>query len=115
ARPHARSIDGRLPLVNGDSHVCTGPAEVPKEFEYSPYLDQSGFYETLREQYGRGFFYATWETNRGCPYSCNFCDWGSATMAKLRRFSMERVSAEADWLSYISPSFVLVADANFGI
>jgi putative methyltransferase len=111
----ARPMLGRLPSVNREGHICTGPADVPTAFEYSPYLDQGPFYETLREQYGRGFFYATWETNRGCPYSCNFCDWGSATMSKLRRFSMDRVAAEADWLAYIAPSFVLVADANFGI
>src|SRR5947209_2679156 len=26
---------------------------------------------------------APWETNRGCPYSCTFCDWGSNTLSKL--------------------------------
>jgi len=25
---------------------------------------------------------ASWETNRGCPYQCTFCDWGSATNTK---------------------------------
>jgi len=24
-----------------------------------------------------------WETNRGCPFQCTFCDWGSATAAKV--------------------------------
>jgi putative methyltransferase len=115
APAHARLVGGRLPAVDQGSHLCTGPAEVPKEFDYSPYLDQRAYYDTLREQYGRGFFSATWETNRGCPYSCSFCDWGSATMSKLRRFSMERVAADVDWLASMGASFVMLADANLGI
>ena len=34
---------------------------------------------------------ASWETNRGCPYPCTFCDWGSATNTKLRKFENERL------------------------
>lgn len=115
APAYAGLVGVRFPAVNQGSHLCTGPAEVPKEFEYSPYLDQRAYYETLRDQYGRGFFAATWETNRGCPYSCSFCDWGSATMSKLRRFSMDRVAAEVDWLAFMGASFVMLADANLGI
>ena len=25
------------------------------------------------------------ETNRGCPYGCTFCDWGSATLSRIRQ------------------------------
>src|SRR5262249_22621334 len=28
------------------------------------------------------------ETNRGCPYGCTFCDWGSATLSRVRKFDM---------------------------
>ena len=24
------------------------------------------------------------ETNRGCPYGCTFCDWGSATRSRIQ-------------------------------
>ena len=27
-----------------------------------------------------------WETNRGCPFRCTFCDWGSATATKVTKF-----------------------------
>ena len=27
-----------------------------------------------------------WETNRGCPFRCTFCDWGSATAGKVTKF-----------------------------
>ena len=32
------------------------------------------------------FSNATLETNRGCPFACTFCDWGSLTYAKIRKF-----------------------------
>ena len=39
--------------------------------------------------------FVTLETNRGCPYSCTFCDWGSATASRVRQFDIERVFARA--------------------
>ena len=62
---------------------------------------------------------ATWqvtlETNRGCPYACTFCDWGSATYTKVRRFDVERVRKEIDWIATHNCSYIFCADANFGI
>ena len=34
----------------------------------------------------------SWETNRGCPYLCTFCDWGSATFTKVRKFLDDRLT-----------------------
>ena len=68
-----------------------------------------------RQRHGPGTFNVTWETNRGCPYSCSFCDWGSSTMSRIRAFDIERVRAEAEWIGRMRPAFVFVADANFGI
>lgn len=58
---------------------------------------------------------ATLETNRGCPYGCTFCDWGSATLQKLRRFELDRVRAEIDWIVAHRIPEIWIADANFGI
>lgn len=55
------------------------------------------------------------ETNRGCPYQCTFCDWGSLTMARIRKFSMERVEAEMQWLADHDVLIWFPTDANFGI
>lgn len=55
------------------------------------------------------------ETNRGCPYGCTFCDWGSATMARIRKFDLERVKAELTWCAERGIIGVQVCDANFGI
>jgi len=55
------------------------------------------------------------ETNRGCPYACTFCDWGSATNSRIRQYSMERINAELEWCSKNRVDTIGLADANFGI
>lgn len=56
----------------------------------------------------------TVETNRGCPYGCTFCDWGSATMSRVRQFPVERVLDELKWAADHGASHIVIADANFG-
>jgi radical SAM superfamily enzyme YgiQ (UPF0313 family) len=58
---------------------------------------------------------AVLETNRGCPYGCTFCDWGSATLSRVRRFSLERVFEELEWCARHGVRVIGLADANFGI
>src|SRR5262249_42218501 len=84
-------------------------------FDHSPYLDQSAYLERLVQARGPGVFGAVWETNRGCPYSCSFCDWGSNIMSKVRRFDIERVRAEAEWIARMGTQVILLVDANVGI
>jgi radical SAM superfamily enzyme YgiQ (UPF0313 family) len=55
------------------------------------------------------------ETNRGCPYGCTFCDWGSSTMSRIRKFDLDRVVAELEWASKRGIVGVQICDANFGI
>ncbi len=55
------------------------------------------------------------ETNRGCPYGCTFCDWGSATMSRVRKFDLDRVRAELRWTAEHGHGDLFIADANFGI
>ncbi|MCW9035105.1 MAG: radical SAM protein [Rhodospirillales bacterium] len=56
-----------------------------------------------------------WETNRGCPFQCTFCDWGSATAAKVNKFDLQRLNKEIDWFSDNKIEFIFCCDANFGI
>jgi radical SAM superfamily enzyme YgiQ (UPF0313 family) len=55
------------------------------------------------------------ETNRGCPYKCTFCDWGSLTYSKIKKFGLTRVFHELEWMAENKIGFLDVADANFGI
>jgi len=79
----------------------------------SPYL--SGVFDGLVEDYPDVEWNATLETNRGCPYSCTFCDWGSLTYSKVKKFELDRVYAELEWMGKTGCGFVSVTDANFGI
>jgi radical SAM superfamily enzyme YgiQ (UPF0313 family) len=75
----------------------------------SPYL--TGLFDHLT---GMNGIWAL-ETNRGCPYGCTFCDWGSATLARVRKYDLDRVLAEIDWIATHGVPAVFVADANFGL
>ncbi|WP_426574218.1 B12-binding domain-containing radical SAM protein [Aquihabitans sp. McL0605] len=55
------------------------------------------------------------ETNRGCPYACTFCDWGSATNSRIRRFDLDRVAAEIEWSVDRGMVIAMLCDSNFGI
>jgi radical SAM superfamily enzyme YgiQ (UPF0313 family) len=55
------------------------------------------------------------ETNRGCPYGCTYCDWGSATLSKIASMPMERVLGEIDFAGMKRIGTVGLCDANFGI
>ena len=52
----------------------------------------------LLDPFGAAQAGAIIETNRGCPYGCTFCDWGSATLSRIRKFSLDRVFAEFEWV-----------------
>jgi radical SAM superfamily enzyme YgiQ (UPF0313 family) len=79
----------------------------------SPFL--SGVFDDILANNPDYVFNATLETNRGCPFQCTFCDWGSLTYAKIRKFSLDKVFAELEWMAKNKIDFVTVADANFGV
>jgi len=55
------------------------------------------------------------ESNRGCPFGCTFCDWGSATRQKVRKFDLDRVKQEIEWIGRAQVRVIWIADANFGM
>jgi len=78
----------------------------------SPYL--TGIFDSLFVQYPSILFSMTLETNRGCPHSCTYCDWG-VTRQTFLCVSMERITAEIKWAALHKIEFIICADANFGI
>lgn len=98
---------------DGKPRMAVPPIK-PTNFQHSPYLQYAEFYERVIRERPNGCCIA-WETNRGCPYKCSFCDWGSNTLSKIRQFDMDRVRAEAEWIFKQPIVIAFLTDANFGI
>ena len=76
----------------------------------SPYL--TGFFDELLQS---SLLMPILQNVRGCPYQCCFCVSGSQP-PKLRRFPLERVCAEIDYLRENAKHRILrFSDDNFGI
>jgi hypothetical protein len=57
----------------------------------------------------------SYETSRGCPFKCAFCEWGTGAIGtKMNQFSMDRISL--DWHKIIASGIknIWLADSNFG-
>jgi len=79
----------------------------------SPYT--TGVFDKIIADNPEVMWAITLETNRGCPYSCTFCDWGSLTYSKVKKFDLEKIRAEIEWTRGKPISYIYLADANFGI
>ena len=79
----------------------------------SPFLE--GAFDEIMAANPRESWIGLWETNRGCPFRCTFCDWGSATAAKVTKFGEKRLYREVDWFAEKRIEYIFCCDANFGI
>lgn len=96
--------------------------KLPSRLKYldavpSPILN--GFYDWIIEKVeaekGSCRWQVTYETLRGCPYQCAFCDLGEDYWNKVTKFDIERVLAEIDWMSDRKIEYVSVCDSNWGM
>jgi radical SAM superfamily enzyme YgiQ (UPF0313 family) len=81
----------------------------------SPYLN--GFFDDLiaHARSTTEKFRCVFETNRGCPYQCTFCDIGALEYQKIRQFDLDRCYREIEWIMQQGMDSIDIADANFGI
>ena len=79
----------------------------------SPYL--TGVFDDIMRENKDVNWNALLETNRGCPYQCTFCDWGSLTYSKVKKFDLNRVLDEIEWFGKNNIDYLNICDANFGI
>ena len=101
-------------IIDGTAgHVINTPRKT--EFERSPYINQLPALLDIKEASPNplGIIF---ETSRGCPYGCSYCDWGSLTLSKVHFYEMERVKSELEVICRdVKPNYLFLADANFGI
>jgi tRNA A37 methylthiotransferase MiaB len=112
--PDYKSIKGMLVNDNGVA-FSTGDTVRIDDLDTipSPYL--TGVFDKLIAKHPEIRWNGTIETNRGCPYACTFCDWGSLTYNKVKVFELERVFSELEWMGQNQFDFISFTDANFGI
>jgi radical SAM superfamily enzyme YgiQ (UPF0313 family) len=59
-------------------------------------------------------YVASWETSRGCPYTCTYCDWGTNS-PRIRKFDDARLEKEMEWFANNRVELLFSCDSNFGI
>ena len=101
--------------LDGDRFEHRPPAPRMKTLDDvpSPYLE--GVFDPIMAADPARKWVMLWETNRGCPFACTFCDWGSAVASKVYQFDRARLSAELEWFAAHEGEFIFCCDANFGI
>tara|TARA_B100000900_G_scaffold171783_1_gene145966 strand:+ start:1845 stop:3758 length:1914 start_codon:yes stop_codon:yes gene_type:complete len=111
---HPENVEGLL-INNATKIIDTGDASRIDDLETlpSPYL--TGVFDKLIQDNPLVEWNAVIETNRGCPYQCTFCDWGSLTYSKIKQIPIQRVFDELEWFGANKIYNIYFADANFGI
>jgi radical SAM superfamily enzyme YgiQ (UPF0313 family) len=78
----------------------------------SPYLTG------LMDKFFDGKLTPMFQTNRGCPFSCTYCNDGSPLVQRVNMFSIDRVSQEIEYAAKNigdSSRNILISDLNFGM
>jgi hypothetical protein len=86
---------------------------VINQYTASPILD--GYFDQILDEYPKQRWALMYETDRGCPYQCTYCDWGGATEDKVVKFDLRRIEQEIDWIGRNQIEYVFLCNANFGI
>jgi hypothetical protein len=70
----------------------------------------------LTDARGRPRYHSiAYETSRGCPFKCAFCEWGTGAIgSKMYQWSLQRV--RRDWETIVAAGIrdIWLADSNFG-
>ena len=78
----------------------------------TPYTD--GIFDSILKKEKR--VKASFETNRGCPFKCAFCDWGGQARSKVTKFDMDPVYKQLDFIyNHTNIAELEILDANFGM
>ena len=104
-----------IPQVQTPTHMPK-PAMRRRNLKDIPSPILEGFYEPIMAKYPNDTMWqVTWESLRGCPYHCAFCDIGESYWNKLTLFDMERCKEEIEWMGKNRIEYVSVCDSNWGL
>lgn len=105
-------IDG-LAFLDGERLVRTPARERCQELDRFPsplevleltHPDGSPRYDAI-----------AYETSRGCPFKCAFCEWGTGAIgSKMYQWSLERIRDDWEKITAAGIANIWLADSNFG-
>jgi radical SAM superfamily enzyme YgiQ (UPF0313 family) len=70
----------------------------------------------LSDEHGQPLYESiSYETSRGCPFRCAFCEWGTGAIGgKMYQWSMERIRRDWQIIADAGIRDLWLADSNFG-
>lgn len=73
--------------------------------------------EEIKKQRTLGrYIISIYETSRGCPYKCIFCEWGGGINTKVVKKPYAEILDDIEWLSSVANiDQISFADGNFGM
>ena len=86
-----------------------------EELSACPSPFQSGYFDRTVAEFPERKWIVMYETDRGCPYQCSYCDWGGATEDKVSKFAIEQIYEDIMWMGRNKIPYVFLCNANFGI
>jgi hypothetical protein len=111
-RTEWHSVNGLAYLENGTivttaaRERCLDLEQFPSPLSVLKLADDDGkpLYESI-----------AYETSRGCPFKCAFCEWGTGAIgSKMYQWSLQRI--REDWETIVAAGIrdIWLADSNFG-
>ncbi len=100
-------LDARGNLIRTAPRArITDLGTLPSALEVVPLRDPSG--QPLYAQ-------VAYETSRGCPYRCAFCEWGTGAIGtRMLQFPLERIRRDFEQLAAGGIQDFWLCDSNFG-
>lgn len=89
--------------------------EFIRGIHYSPFMECEDLIQDLQQEYKEYGLTWPYETQRGCPYHCSFCDWNGGQSNKTQKRKEISFIDEIDFMARNKMYNLHISDANFGM
>lgn len=89
--------------------------EFIRGIHYSPFMECEDLIQELQQEYHEYNLAWPYETQRGCPYHCSFCDWNGGQSNKTQKRKEINFIDEIDFMAKNKMYNLHISDANFGM
>jgi len=94
-------------------------SQLRKSFNYpyvSIYKDNYNFIKKAKKYFDSKGIKSRigYETTRGCPFKCTFCEWGGGTGTKLKKKEIEHIKEDLDVIQSLGFEEIDLIDSNLG-